>query len=799
MHELLQNYSRLDWKLFPITPNDKTPLVKWTEKATYNPAILMQWQDKHPGCNWAWAVPSGYLVLDVDCKNGKDGLATLNALQAEHGDLPPCPQQLTPSGGLHLVFRLPDGISVKNSVGALGEGLDTRTQGGYVLVSPSSIGGNSYEWKTLPWEIDIPEAPPWLIGICRGGAMALAPRQFVEGAPIREGGRNNALTKLAGALRRRGLGEDAILAALLAENQSRCDPPLDEREVEAIARSIGSRDAAYDYADGPAGWLTRIEACSNADDALAVAKCVHADEGLSNTTRESLLKQCAKVAGVGIKVLKADITAALPAPVIDGQLLPVIELRPGDFAANVDAAKHVIATIPTVFQRAGGLVEAVPGGTGVLINKISAPHLAYLLARHARFVAGGMDATPPFDVVAAALTCRHWPGVRPLAGVTTRPTLDSDGRIIGPGYHHERGGWLYAYRESDFPAYTDPMADALGDLRWLISGFPFKSPVDEAAALAAILTAAVRPVLPTAPAFLISASDYGSGKTLLAQTIAAFAGGASPRPWPHRFEEQAKVLFASLDEGRPCLLYDNISSDIRGDALAAALTSPTYTDRVLGVTANREVSTAALFLMTGNNIRAVEDLARRVVTIAIDPRCENPSTRCFDFDPLQTVQENPGAWTMAALRVMQAWFEAGRPRAALPVVGSFSTWSDMIRQTLAWLGLPDPAAGLLSSLETDPDRELLARFVYGWLAEFSGMALTVREILTITSRAGYDDPSGVRTVMLEIAGERNDQIDAQKFGRWLGRVSGRVVDGYRLVQAKKTKRGVPWAVVTVEP
>ena len=39
-------------------------------------------------------------------------------------------------------------------------------------------------------------------------------------------------------MRRQGGGEQTILAALLAENRQRCQPPLPEQEVATIASSI---------------------------------------------------------------------------------------------------------------------------------------------------------------------------------------------------------------------------------------------------------------------------------------------------------------------------------------------------------------------------------------------------------------------------------------------------------------------------------------------------------------------------------------------------------------------------------
>ncbi len=55
---------------------------------------------------------------------------------------------------------------------------------------------------------------------------------------IPESSRNNTLTSLAGSMRRRGMSEAAICAALQAENIDRCTPPLDAAEVSAIAASV---------------------------------------------------------------------------------------------------------------------------------------------------------------------------------------------------------------------------------------------------------------------------------------------------------------------------------------------------------------------------------------------------------------------------------------------------------------------------------------------------------------------------------------------------------------------------------
>ncbi len=77
---------------------------------------------------------------------------------------------------------------------------------------------------------------------------AVVPRPVEEPVPVREGARNSTLASLAGTMRHRGISEQAINSALLAENQLRCDPPLSADEVGRIARSV----ARYQPATSPA-------------------------------------------------------------------------------------------------------------------------------------------------------------------------------------------------------------------------------------------------------------------------------------------------------------------------------------------------------------------------------------------------------------------------------------------------------------------------------------------------------------------------------------------------------------------
>lgn len=115
--------------------------------------------------------------------------------------------------------------------------MDIRGDGGYVVAAPSlHLSGQRYAWKGegIGEVAELPDAPDWLIEL-----MHRRPAARIDTSDsIPDGRRNADLTSFAGTMRRRGMQENEILAALLEINSSRCDPPLGENEVRAIAKSV---------------------------------------------------------------------------------------------------------------------------------------------------------------------------------------------------------------------------------------------------------------------------------------------------------------------------------------------------------------------------------------------------------------------------------------------------------------------------------------------------------------------------------------------------------------------------------
>jgi hypothetical protein len=136
----------------------KHPRIAWSKEA----GVASMWE-KWPadGFGIATGSRSGIWVLDVDPKNG--GFETLAALEQKHEPLPKTVSVRTGSGGLHFYFRFP-GPEYRNTAHALGPGLDTRGDGGYV-VGPGSLhkSGQRYNWQNGPLDHKLMDAPEWLL------------------------------------------------------------------------------------------------------------------------------------------------------------------------------------------------------------------------------------------------------------------------------------------------------------------------------------------------------------------------------------------------------------------------------------------------------------------------------------------------------------------------------------------------------------------------------------------------------------------------------------------------------------
>ena len=230
-------YAKNGWKVFPLKPREKVPTVKWADVATTEENMIQGWWEYQPDANVGIACGecSGITVLDVDKDHG--GYDSLSELLGKYGRLPDTPVAKTGSGGEHIFFKYVPGT--RNSAGKLGKGLDIRSQGGYVVgASSKHPNGNTYEWVVRPSQVELSDMPEWMIELLKETRPEAKETGGTAQQEVIEGGRNDYLTKMAGAMRRKSFSEDAIFAALQIHNREKCSPPLSDGEVYQIAHSI---------------------------------------------------------------------------------------------------------------------------------------------------------------------------------------------------------------------------------------------------------------------------------------------------------------------------------------------------------------------------------------------------------------------------------------------------------------------------------------------------------------------------------------------------------------------------------
>jgi len=819
-------------RVFPCCPKTKRPAIPKSEggngfkDATTDEALIRRWWSQYPESvvGMPTGAYTGVFVLDIDVKEGKQGEATLERLTAAFGPLPETIEALTATNGRHLYFKHPrDGRLIPNKGSRLGQGhetwgregypdvpferapngqlvtpdLDIRGDGGYVIL-PGSImlNGTEYGWEgsSDPDEgAELAEAPAWLLAlVCKDPEAPPSAGTASEdpSAPVAEGGRNEFLYRLGCSLRAKGLGEGAIIAALQAENASRCQPPLPEAEVAASAKSAASKPPGLspEYAKRKQERQSRARAAGNGPSAPP------------DGNRPDL-----RVVGG-----------------TDHDARPTVQIESGRLPENTDdAARHMMQGGAELYQHGNRLVRVGrwegastgitrPTGAGVLID-INPEWLVDAMTRRIRWEkfdkrANDWVKTDAPTRVAKTLLARagEWP-FHHLLGFCDSPTLTPDGRVVSTQGFDERSGLYLSAPPPIEPvtaASAGEAAQAAHALGQLFETFPFATEADASALLAMAMTALLRRVLPSAPLCCISASTPGTGKSLLADCISMLATGrtAPVAAIGKDSEELEKRIDSLLLKGDALSVFDNVDRAVKSDVLCQVTTQAHKSIRVLAQSRIVEAPTNVTLLMTGNNLTLIGDLTRRVVLCNLDAGCEQPELREFERDAVAHVLAHRSAGIHHALSLSHAYLKAGCPPVEGASYGSFEQWDRMIRRPLLWAGLPDPLGPSQGLREQDHEFGGMADLLAAWHAEPDLRQSTAAELYEhITARVALSATDyGPRSPELTDAAVtvmgQLGKWSPKELGYRLRHWSGRIVHGYRLMNAGKSKRGVLWSV-----
>ena len=175
-------YAEAGIPVFPCNPLDKRPLLPagpggtgGFHLATTNPLQIKAWWAKWPNAmiGAPTGAPSGFIALDVDQDpaRGKYGIETLHAIGHPLEELFDHPHTQTAGGGYHVFFAYEEGRPIRNTAGAVGRFLDTRGDGGYVILAGSrTADGRAYTALADLADTPLTPAPEWLHEGVKSGA-----------------------------------------------------------------------------------------------------------------------------------------------------------------------------------------------------------------------------------------------------------------------------------------------------------------------------------------------------------------------------------------------------------------------------------------------------------------------------------------------------------------------------------------------------------------------------------------------------------------------------------------------------
>lgn len=238
-------------KAFRVIKNGKRPLITDWRKGESD-EIVQAHVDQ--GGNWGLLCGiDGLIVIDCDNhkENQKTGSENLDEYVRKHNlDLPVTYTVVTPSGGIHLYYKMPEEYQDKlfhQNINAL-PSIDFQYKGRYVVGTNSTIDGVAYVPTNRS---DVTTLPEWLCKLYlkqevknQGKRRPNKSAQVINfmTAGVTEGSRNNWIAQLTGKLLATGASDQAVAKMVMVANEKFVNPPLDPAELKQTFQSVLKAD-----------------------------------------------------------------------------------------------------------------------------------------------------------------------------------------------------------------------------------------------------------------------------------------------------------------------------------------------------------------------------------------------------------------------------------------------------------------------------------------------------------------------------------------------------------------------------
>lgn len=248
------------FKVFQLSHNSKIPLKNsHGYKDATNDIDLIK-QTYHKQNNLGLALSQNKLVLiDIDISNQNQLKEVLIELKKRNYNLPQTYTERTQSGGTHLIYKTDKSLTPTNkTLFNLGNhiGAEIRTDG--VIISPSCVAEYIYKPINNISLQDATKAPRWIYNELQQHPntdfhykIRVPTNKYYTGKKLDEiakgtgqGNRNNWLTGVIGWLFGTGADPETVYQFAHAINDTFISPPLKNKEVNTIFKSILRRMTA---------------------------------------------------------------------------------------------------------------------------------------------------------------------------------------------------------------------------------------------------------------------------------------------------------------------------------------------------------------------------------------------------------------------------------------------------------------------------------------------------------------------------------------------------------------------------
>jgi putative DNA primase/helicase len=374
---------------------------------------------------------------------------------------------------------------------------------------------------------------------------------------------------------------------------------------------------------------------------------------------------------------------------------------------------------------------------------------------------------------------------------------------LTPGYSREEE--IYLHNDGDLAVPPVPDTPSTGELKMAIEiveeifvDFPFAGGSDQAHSIAILLLPFVMDLIdgPT-PLHFIEAPSPGTGKTLLALSIGTAVTGhqISTKSQCRDEDEWRRTITGVLRSAPEFYLIDNVKKELESAALASALSSTVWEDRILGKSETIVLPIRTVWLATGNNPIFASEMARRVIPIRLDSEVQRPwleGKKTYKHEPLLPwIKGSRSVIIWAVLVIIQNWIAKGCPDPEnLPALGSYEEYRRVIGGMLQTAGIQ----GFLGNLQTfyqssDEETQALTKLIHYWWDNFQDREVGVNELYPLIKN---------NFIPLDLGKSTLEHNEKTALGRLLPKLRDRQFGQYRILQEGPKQGAQQYRLILVE-